>query len=208
MRWWPAAAPLSVLLMESRLFVTTPSLSTSAQAHPDAALVKTVHDALLGVYIGSGVSLLGLAAMVVFVVSFVDWIRHHATSTVAPVTMLVGAAVTAAGVMVGFGIYLIMGTASSDAAPTSVAAVYVIADSLGYMGWTAFGLVTGAAFFALREVPAPAWIRWFSLVVTVLFLVCAFLPFLSWAPAMLWLLVVGLGLLFVPATRTADQANS
>jgi hypothetical protein len=35
--------------------------------------------------------------------------------------------------------------------------------------------------------------------------VCAFLPFLSWVPAMLWLLVVGVGLLFVPATRTADQ---
>ena len=70
-----------------------------------------------------------------------------------------------------------------------------------------FGLVTGAAFFALREAPAPAWIRWFSLVITLLFLVCAFLPFLSWAPALLWLLVVGVGLLFVPATRTADQRS-
>ena len=202
MQWWPAAAPLSVLLIESRLLVTTPSLSTDAQAHPDAALVKTVHDALPGIYIGSGVSLLGLAAMVVFVASFADWIRHDSSSAVAPVTMLIGAAVTAAGVMVGFGIYLTMGAAaSSEAAPTSVAAVYVIADSLGYMGWTAFGLVTGAAFFALRETLAPAWIRWFSLLVTALFLVCAFLPFLSWAPAMLWLLVVGVGLLFVPATR-------
>ena len=185
------------------MFVTTPSLSTSAQAHPDAALLKTVHDALLGIYIGSGVSLLGLAAMVVFVVAFVDWIRHHSSSGVAPVTMLVGAAVTAAGVMVGFGIYLSM--SSADAAPTSVAAVYVNADGLAYMGWTAFGLVTGAAFFAPREVPAPAWIRWFSPLVTLLFLVCAFLPFFSWAPALLWLLVVGVGLLFVPATRTADQ---
>ena len=36
------------------MFVTTPSLSTSAQAHPDAALVKTVHDAITGVFIGSG----------------------------------------------------------------------------------------------------------------------------------------------------------
>ena len=208
MRWWPALAPLSVLLMESRLFVTTPSLSTSAQAHPDAALVKTVNDALPGIYIGSGVSLLGLAAMVVFVVAFVDWIRRHSSLGVAPVTMLVGAAVAAAGVMVGFGIYLTMGAASEDAAPTSVAAVYVIADSLAYMGWTAFGLVTGAAFFALREVPAPVWIRWFSLFVTALFLVCAFLPFLSWAPALLWLLVVGVGLLFVPATRTGGPAAS
>lgn len=189
------------------MFVTTPSLSTSDQAHPDAALVETVHDALPGVFIGSGVSLLGLAAMVVFVVAFADWIRHHSSSEVAPVTMLVGAAVTAAAVMVGFGIYLTMGTASSVAAPTSVAAVYVIADSLAYMGWTAFGLVTGAAFFALREVPVPMWIRWFSLLVTGLFLVCAFLPFLSWAPALLWLLVVGVGLLFVPATRTAGHGS-
>ena len=193
--------------MESRLFVTTPSLSTSSQAHPDAALVTTVHEALTGIYIGSGVSLLGVASMVVFVVAFVAWIRRYSSSGVAPVTMLVGAAVAAAGVMVGFGIYLIMGAASAEAAPTSVAAVYVIADSLAYMGWTAFGLVTGAAFFALREVPAPAWIRWFSLVVTVLFLVCAFLPFLSWVPALLWLLVVGVGLLFVPATRTSDQRS-
>ena len=75
-----------------------------------------------------------------------------------------------------------MGAASEDAAPTSVAAVYVIADSLAYMGWTAFGLVTGAAFFALREVPAPAWIRWFRLLVTVLFLVCAFLPYPQLGP--------------------------
>jgi hypothetical protein len=43
--------------------------------------------------------------------------------------------------------------------------------------------------------------------VTVLFLVCAFLPFLSWVPALLWLLVVGVGLLFVPATRTVDQPS-
>ena len=97
--------------------MTTPSLSTNAQAHPDAALVKTVHDALPGIYIGSGVSLLGLAAMVVFVVSFVDWIRRHSSSGVAPVTMLVGAAVAAAGVMVGFGIYLSMGAASAGARP-------------------------------------------------------------------------------------------
>jgi hypothetical protein len=46
--------------------------------------VKTVHDALPGIYIGSGVSLLGLAAMVVFVVSFADWIRHHSSLAVAP----------------------------------------------------------------------------------------------------------------------------
>jgi hypothetical protein len=208
MRWWPAFAPLSVVLIESRMLVTTPSLSASAQANPDDELVKTVHDALPDVIIGSGVSLLGVAAMVLFVVAFVDWIRGHSSWGVAPVTMLVGAAVAAAGVMVGFGVYLSMGAASEEAAPTSVAAVYVIADSLAYMGWTAFGLVTGAAFFALREVPAPVWIRWFSLVITVLFLVCAFLPFLSWAPALLWLLVVGLGLLFVPATRDPGPVAS
>jgi len=49
----------------------------------------------------------------------------------------------------------------------------------------------------------PSWIRRFSLAITVVFIPCAFLPFLSWAPALLWLLVVGLGLLAVPAAREA-----
>jgi hypothetical protein len=41
----------------------------------------------------------------------------------------------------------------------------------------------------------PRWLGWISAIATALFALLTFLPFLSWAPALLWLLVAGIGLL-------------
>ncbi len=195
-------ALLSVALVESRLLVTTPALSKAQQARPDAAMQKQVRDLVPDMFIGYGVSLLGATVMVLFVVAFVDWLRRNSVTGAALTLMLIGAAVTLGGVMIGYATLISLAGASEEASPSSVAAVYILGDSLGYAGWTSLGLVSGGAFWALRRVPSvPAWIRWFSLVITVLFVICAFLPFFSWAPAMLWLLVVGIGLSLIPDAR-------
>ncbi len=200
-KWWPGLAVLSVALIESRVFVATPSLSQEMQKNPDDAVVERVHDDLVGMVVGTGVTFLGLAAMVVFVAALAVWIHRSGGAVVAPVVMVAGAAVTAAAVMVGFSVEIILAAATQESSPSTVAAEYIISDSLGYMGWTAFGLVTGAVFAARRTSGSPAWIGWFSLAITVIYVLFAFAPFLSWAPGLLWLLVVGVGLLLTPATR-------
>ena len=195
-------ATLSVALIEARAFVETPSLTKDQQRDPDTEVVTYVNNLLGDILIGSGVTFLGLGAMVVFVVTFAGWLADRSVSNVATTTMLVGAAIAAAGVMVGFGVDVTLAAASEESSPATVAAVYIVADSLGYIGWTAFGLVTGGVFVAGRSAAElPRWIVWFSLAITVVFVGCAFAPFLSWVPALLWLLVIGPGLLLAPAIR-------
>jgi hypothetical protein len=59
------------------------------------------------------------------------------------------------------------------------------------------GLVTagGVAIASFHDGVFPRSLGWVSAVATGLFTVLTFLPFLSWVPAMLWLLVAGVGLL-------------
>lgn len=98
----------------------------------------------------------------------------------------------------GAGLYTILADAgSADRAPTTVVAIYTILDSLPYIGFTAMGLVTaGVALASFREHAFSRTVGWVSAVATGLFVFCTFLPFLSWAPALLWLLVAGIALVW------------
>lgn len=219
MRWWPALGPVGVVLIELRLFVDSPSLSRESQRHPTGETVKYVHDLTPDILVGAGVTSLGLACVVVFVAALAARIRLHSPLSLAPSVMLAGVAATASAVLVGFGVLVTLAGAADEGSPSTVAAVYIISDSLGYMGWTAFGLVTGAvAVASLRDRASrrafPGWVGWFSIVVTVAFVLCAFLPFLSWVPALMWLVVVGIGQLLhrpdadPPAARPATAAGA
>lgn len=204
MRIWPALGPCGVLLVEARGFVTTPSLSTRKQKAPDTTTVEYIHDNVAGLLIGSGVTFLGMACIVIFVASFADFLWSRTANRVPVLVMLVGAAATAGALLVGFGLSAVLAAASEESSPGTVVAVYIIYDSLGYIAWTALGLVTGAvAFVYLRGTLGSRWIGWFSLVITVLLVVTAFLPFLSWIPALFWVLVTGIGLMLSRDTRTA-----
>ena len=58
------------------------------------------------------------------------------------------------------------------------------------------GLVTaGVAVASLQDSVFPRWLGWVSAVATGLFTLMTFAPFLAWVPALLWLLVAGIGLL-------------
>jgi hypothetical protein len=52
----------------------------------------------------------------------------------------------------------------------------------------------------------PPWLGWVSAVFTGLFTLLTFAPFLSWAPALLWLLIAGVGLLVHERRRDAALA--
>jgi len=197
MRKWPLLGPIGVAFIEARTLVTTPSLyDRPDQKAPDAGTVDYIHDAFAGLLIGSGVSLIGMACIVVFVAAWADHIWSATGHRLAPLVMLVGVAATGGAVLIGYAMMVVLAAASEESSPATVVAVYIIEDSLGYMGWTAMGLVTGAVTAAhWRGAVAPGWIAWFSLVVTVLFVGCAFAPFLSWVPALVWVLVTGVGLL-------------
>jgi glycerol-3-phosphate acyltransferase PlsY len=51
------------------------------------------------------------------------------------------------------------------------------------------------AIASLRDHVFPRWLGWVSAIATALFALLTFAPFLSWAPALLWLLIAGIGLL-------------
>lgn len=195
---WPLLGPIGVAFIEARNLVSTPSLYDKPdQKAPDAGTVAYIHDAFADLVIGSGVTLIGMACIVVFVAAWADHIWTATGRRVAPLVMLLGVAATGGAVLIGYGMMVVLAAASEESSPATVVAVYIIQDSLGYIAWTAMGLVSGAVAAAYwRAAVAPGWIGWLSLAVTVLFVGCAFAPFLSWVPALVWVLVTGVGLLF------------
>ena len=96
-----------------------------------------------------------------------------AEDSIAPGLIVIGGAATvAAGT--GAALFSILAdAASSDRAPTTVAAVYTIFDSLAYIGFTAMGLVTaGVAVASFREHAFSRAVGWLSAIGTGLFVVC------------------------------------
>ncbi len=209
-RLWPVWGIAAVLLVMSRVFVTTPSLTSEQQATVPGALVDTIAGKQLDLYLGNGLSWLGIACLVVFVAGLY---RRLSTSEPAgsliPVVVLSGGTATAGGLLLAYGfLALLAGVAGEDLAPTTVAAIYTIGDSLAYMAWTSMGIVTaGVAIAGIRHRSLPRWLGYVSGIFTLLFVALSFFPFLSWFPALIWLLVTSIGLLVggrgvVPARST------
>ena len=193
---WPFFALAAFVLIESRLLVDTPSLTDALQANPSAETRSYVADRTSGLVIGAGVTMLGIACAAVFFAGLARQVFGVAQTSIAAWLIMIGGGATVAVVGTGAGLFSILAdAASADRAPTTVAAVYTIFDSLAYIGFTAVGLVTaGVALAAFREQAFSRFVGSASAVASVLFLLCAFLPFASWAPALLWFLVVGIAL--------------
>lgn len=193
---WPFFGLAAFALIESRLLVDTPSLADALQANPSDATSSYISDRMSGLVIGAGVTMLGIACAAVFFAGLARQAWHVADSSIAPWLIAIGGAATVAVVGTGAGMFSILAdAASSHRAPTTVAAVYTVFDSLAYIGFTSVGLVTaGVAVAAFREQAFSRFVGWASAIASGLFLLCAFLPFVSWAPALLWLLVVGVAL--------------
>jgi hypothetical protein len=207
-RWWPLSAVVAVVLIEARSFVDTPNLSEDLQATPSADSVSYIDERVVDLFIGYGVTVLGLAFVALFVAGLVHSVSSKAPQSFAAAVIAIGGGAAVATTFVGYSFNLILaGAAAEDRAPSTVVAVYMIADSLGYIGWVVLGLVTaGVAIASLRDGVFPRWLGWVSAVVTGLFAVLTFAPFLSWAPALLWLLVAGVGLLVHERRRDAAPA--
>jgi hypothetical protein len=178
------------------------------QASPGPVTVEAIDEHVTDLVIGYGLTVLGLAFVAVFASGLARSARSAAPDSLAAPVIAVGGAVTVAATFVGYSFMLLLaGAAEEDRAPTTVASMYTIADSLGYIGWVLLGLVTGGvALASLRDRAFPRWLGWISAAVTALFALLAFLPFLSWALALLWLLVAGIGLLV--HERRSNTANA
>jgi hypothetical protein len=205
---WPYFALAAFILIESRLFVDTPSLSDALQASPSDETSRYIDDRAADLIVGGGVTMLGIACAGVFFAGLARHVQATSDGSILSWLIAIGGAATVAVVGTGAGFFSILAdAASSDRAPTTVAAVYTINDSLLYIGWTAMGLVTaGVAIAAFREQSFTRAIGWVSAVVTGLFVICSFLPFLSWAPALFWLLVVGIALVREEGRRAREVA--
>ncbi len=197
MRRWPVFGIIAAGLILGRGFVETPSLVSGLQAQPTDATVKFIDDRGVGLIVGGGVTFLGLASLAIFIAGLWRAAQRQDGDSLTGPLILLGGGVCIGTVFAGFGFaFILAGAAMESRAPTTVAAIYTIADSFAYIGWTALGLVTGAvSAVSLRGGVFPRWLGWFSAIITVVFALLAFLPFLSWVPALLWLLVAGIGLL-------------
>lgn len=201
-QWWPAWALAAVVLIESRALTTTPELTQAAKKHPTPATVAAIADDWLGAALGTALTWLGLACLVVFVVALARAARASDPTSLAPNLILVGGAITAGVLMLSFAVLFELGIALNDNYATTTIAALDALGEIGYDGWVAMGLLTaGVALAALRDQTLPRWLGWVSAAATVVFALLTFFPFVAWAPALLWLLVAGLGLLARPVDR-------
>lgn len=207
---WPCFALAAFVLIEARVFVDTPSLTDALQAVPNEQTTRYIDARVSGLVIGGGVTMLGLACAGVFFAGLARRARAAAEDSIAPGLIVIGGAATVAAVGTGAALSTILAdAASSDRAPTTVAAVYTILDSLAYTGFTAMGFVTaGVAVASFREQSFSRAVGWVSAFATGLFVVCTFLPFLSWAPALLWLFLVGIALVREEARQAPRLAEA
>jgi hypothetical protein len=170
---WPCFALAAFVLIEARVFVDTPSLRNALQAVPNEQTTRYVSDRASDLFIGGGVTILGLACAGVFFAGLARRARAAAEDSIAPGLIVIGGAATvAAGT--GAALFSILAdAASSDRAPTTVAAVCTIFDSLAYIGFTAMGLVTaGVAVASFREHAFSRAVGWLSAIGTGIFVVC------------------------------------
>ena len=208
MRWWSLSAVVAVVLIEARSLVDTPNLTEDLQATPSADTVSYIDERVVDLFIGYGLTVLGLAFVAVFVAGLVHSVSSRAPQSFAAALIAIGGGATVATTFVGYSFSLVLaGAAEENRAPSTVVAMYTIADSLGYIGWVVLGLVTaGVAIASLHDAVFPRWLGWVSAVFTGLFTLLTFAPFLSWAPALLWLLVAGVGLLVHERRRATVPA--
>lgn len=193
---WPYFALAAFVLIEARSFVDTPSLEDALQDVPNEQTVSYISDRVPDLVIGGTVTMLGLACAGVFFAGLAGQARTTAEDSIAPTLIVIGGAVTIAVTGTGAAFaFILADAASSDRAPTTVATVYTIFDSLGYIGLTAMGLVTaGVAVASFRRQSFSRTVGWVSAITTGLFVTCTAFPFVSWAPALLWLLFIGVAL--------------
>jgi hypothetical protein len=204
---WPLWGIGAVLLLTSRLLYPSPSLSTQDQTAVTGKLVDILAEKTASFYFGTGVSWLGVACLVVFLAGLYRRLKaSEPADGLVPTVVLGGGLMTAAGLFVGYGFpALAGGNAYEQRAATTVAALYAIMDSFAYLMWTGLGLVTaGVAVAGIRRGSLPRWLGWMSVIFTLIFVGLAFLPFLSWFPALVWLLAASIGLL-VSERHTASR---
>src|SRR5207245_5799680 len=130
-RWWPAWALAAVALIMSRVFTSTPELSAPAKKHPTAADVAAIYHDRVGAIVGSGLTWLGLACLVIFVLGLARAARGREGS-VASGLIVTGGAITAGVLLVTFSVLYEVGVALGG--HYSVASIAAL-DALGEIGY-------------------------------------------------------------------------
>jgi len=196
-RWpWLGVASGALLLVST--FLPFPEITTRKLREPDSALVQTLADGATTIYIRNALSWFCVALLVLFVVALHRHLQAVAQpQSLVPLVVLGGGLTTSGALLVAYGLLAqIAGVASDGRSPDVVASVYSVGDGLAYGAWAGLGLVTGAVAVAgLRGWGVGRGLGLFSAVVTALFGLMAFFPFLAWLVAAVWLIVAGLLLL-------------
>jgi len=118
-------SPAAFVLIEARAHVDTPSLSSALQATPSDQTVRYIDDRVSDLVIGGGVTTLGIACAGGFFAGLALRARVAASDSIAPWLVAIGGATTVAIVGTGAGLFSILAdAASSERAPTTLAAVY------------------------------------------------------------------------------------
>jgi hypothetical protein len=153
----------------------------------------------IGVGIGTGLSWIGLALLVVFLAALSRHTRQvEGPGGIIPTVILAGGLVTIAGLLIGYAVIWTLLESVTDGDPAStVQTLFVLQGSLAYLPWTWLGIVTGAlavSSFTRRSVPLLLGVA--SAVFTLLFILAAlWLPFISPFLATIWILIAVAALL-------------
>lgn len=169
-------------------------------------LLAHVVDSAAAVWIFQAVTVAAAGLLVVFGAGLRRHLYAHApVHSLLPEVALIGAALTAAMLLVGGGISTQLFWALSQeigtADPDTVAADLEIFSTIPWV-WAGLGLTSASvAVAALRHGAAQRWIGWVSVGATALVLVTQVLPiqYMALAPASLWLLAAG------PALARAER---
>ena len=194
---FPVWGWITAVLWLISVFLPFPVVTNAMLADPGPELVDLFAEETTTLLIRHGLSWLTAASLVIFSADVFRRLRDaESERSIGPVLALSGGLVTAAGLLIGFGFLAqLAGAASEGRTPATVAAIYGVADGLGYGAWAALGLTTGAiAWAGLKRRSVARWFAIVSAVFTAVFFLLAFFPFVAWLPATLWLLVAPLGL--------------
>ena len=209
---WPLWGLAAVGLIESRGFVTTPEISDADMRSLPPTIVDEFSAHKGDLLVGGGLSLLGVFCIVVFVTCLSRELAARLPShSSLPWIALAGGSVTGGATVLGYSDLALTAQAVDQRVPAAtLAAVQAATDGLAYAAFTAMALVTGAVALAgIRSRAVQRWLAAFSAVVTVALLAGAFLPFVSWFPALVWTLVTSIAMLVTarrPTGLVADDA--
>lgn len=196
--WALLAVPAGILGVFGMMSSVVDFQRADRRADP-TAITNLVIDNATAVKVGAVTGIIAVACLVVFAAGVRRRLeQQQPAGSLWPALAWAGGLLTAAFLLVSFGLSLTMAWVIDQAyRDTTFEALHAITESNAFQAWAPLTLTAAAVAVAgIRHGAVAAWLGWFSALAAVAMatLTLAALPFVTWFPAAIWLVVAGLGL--------------